>query len=357
MGSIVKTSVLLVVLAVFLPSIISLQSTIYAAEPDAKGAALEIEKEFLNQLLAIQAPQEDEVSAGAEEVIVAEEIVFETAELGPGKIGSKAEGQKEKTFETGRGQQAASTAENPTKPLWLKPTPQARLLSLYDDLMAHGKSSYRRGEYLQAKKDFEAALTLNFNNGEAQKWDLKADRALRKSVLQQKKQEYLDDTELAELDKETRERKWMLELESAYKPAEKTKDVKVRLFGEPEAAAEEEVLAGLREKTVPAISLTEADIRDVIHQLMKMTQVTIILDERALTKATSDKPLKITFTTVNPMPLLDILEISLKTTGLDYKVEDNYIWISDIETLSKEKMVTTTYKLQYGTRRIRKVDL
>ncbi|MCK4816445.1 hypothetical protein KA005_11815, partial [bacterium] len=77
----------------------------------------------------------------------------------------------------------------------------------------------------------------------------------------------------------------------------------------------------------------------------------------ALAEAAGKEPLRLTFTTVNPMPLLEVLDIALRAAELNYRVEPNYIWISTPEKLEKENLVTRTYRLKYGVRRIRKVEL
>jgi len=106
---------------------------------------------------------------------------------------------------------------------------------------------------------------------------------------------------------------------------------------------------------VPAISVTDADIQDLIRQLMEMTGVTIVLDEKALAELTKEQPLKITLSTATPIPLLDVLNIAFKTTQLGYKVESNYVWISNKKNITE--LVTRTYKLKYGERKTHEVKL
>jgi len=113
----------------------------------------------------------------------------------------------------------------------------------------------------------------------------------------------------------------------------------------------------IRNIYVPSISLRDADVRDLIRQLMEMTGVTIVLDEAALARATEEAPIKLTFSTVNPLPLSDLLDIALRTTNLDYKVEKNYIWISSRDQVMQEDLETKTYRLKYGVRKFRKVEL
>ncbi|MFH1857266.1 MAG: hypothetical protein ABH836_08625 [Candidatus Omnitrophota bacterium] len=169
---------------------------------------------------------------------------------------------------------------------------------------------------------------------------------------------------IAQLRKEVQEQQLMLDVDKAYLPsskvkrAEATQEETVDEKKEREdAEARAKVIEEMKKISVPALSLNDADIRDVIRQLMNMTGVTIVLDEVALNKVAGEGAVKVTFTTVTPIPLLALLELSLKTTGLNYRVEPTYIWISDRETLAKEELVTKTYKLKYGVRKMREVSL
>ncbi|MCK5306637.1 MAG: hypothetical protein KAJ66_05825 [Candidatus Omnitrophica bacterium] len=172
------------------------------------------------------------------------------------------------------------------------------------------------------------------------------------------------DKELVMLRKKAHEQKLMMDVERSYLPPERREEIEEDDEITPEEIAErkkEEAEERLRVKMnkniVPALSLSDADIRDVIRELVKLTGVNIILNEGALKEASGGETLSISFTTVTPMALLDLLDIALKTTNLAYKVEPSYIWISDKTSIAEEKMVTRTYKLKYGVRSIRDVGL
>jgi hypothetical protein len=212
-------------------------------------------------------------------------------------------------------------------------------------------------------EDFQNALILDYENKDILAW-LKKSR--RRVTLEKTETETLDtdkDINLATKEKELQEKQSMLEVEKSYQPPAKPerKPVEIEEIVSPEEEREEkakqELLARLQAKMVPAVSLTEADIRDVIRQLMDITGVTIVIDEGALAKAAGGGVLKITFNTVNELPLLEVLNIALKATELGYRVEPNYIWISTPDKLAKEDLVTRTYRLKYGVRRVRKVEL
>lgn len=230
-------------------------------------------------------------------------------------------------------------------------------------LIRSGKIKYNQKDFKGAIDDFQDALVLDYSNEEILEWIKRARRQQELEESKKNKDDLTMDTKVAAKGKEVQEKSAMLEVEKAYLPPEKPerKPVEIEEIISPEEKKEErareELLKSLQAKMVPAISLTEADIRDVIRQLMEITGVTIVIDEGALAQAAGKEPLKLTFSTVNPLPLMEVLDIALRATNLNYRVEPNYIWISTPEKLEKENLITRTYRLRYGVRRIRKVEL
>lgn len=230
-------------------------------------------------------------------------------------------------------------------------------------LMRSGRLKYSMKDYDGAIEDFQDALVLDYSNKDILEWLKRARRRQSMDEIGGEEEDLIKDTEVATKKKGAREKAAMLEVESAYlpptKPERKQLEAKDLIVPEEDKKekARRDLLEKLQEKMVPAISLTEADIRDVIRQLMEITGVTIVIDEGALARAVEEEPLRITVNTVNPVPLLEVLDIALRPTGLDYGVEPNYIWISTPEKLKQEELVTRTYRLRYGVRKIRKVEL
>jgi hypothetical protein len=245
-----------------------------------------------------------------------------------------------------------------------------------------GVKLYNRGELIKAASEFSLVPEISSKYKESQDYLVKIEEELKTTVpqeeivtvkppqkstkeeIEERLKELKEQQAIAQLRKQAQEQAMMLEVEKAYYPPPKVKrkeEVEVETPEEKkereEAQARAKVIEQMKNITVPALSLTDADIRDVIRQLMNMTGVTIVLDEAALAKVAGEGTVRVTFTTVNPMPLLDLLELSLKATALSYRVEPTYIWISDKETLAKEELVTKTYRLKYGVRKIREVSL
>lgn len=230
-------------------------------------------------------------------------------------------------------------------------------------LFKSGQEKYSAADYEGAIEDFQNALILDYENKDILEW-LKKSR--RRQTIEKIETDDFDaekDTDVAMKEKTLQEKRAMLDVERSYLPPEKPerKPVEIEEIVSPEEEKEErarqELLNKLRQKIIPAVSLTDADIRDVIRQLMEITNVTIVIDEGALAKVGGGSPLKITFSTVNEMPLLEVLNIALRATELGYRIEPNYIWISTPEKLAKENLVTKTYRLKYGVRRVRRIEL
>ena len=280
-----------------------------------------------------------------------------------------------------------------------------------DILYARARASYRKGDYEDAIEQFKTLTAKEPGNEEFVAWLDLAQRGLLKREAEQARTDTGADTKVVALQKDAQERSMLLDVEKAYLPPRRREmveeAVEEELAGEEETERKrKELINRLNKIIVPAISFTDADIRVVIRELMTMTGVTMVLDEMALSRmvtgvvpaaeeeeeefeSTEDlgeggeagvavprewavprervvaappsgrttPPLRVTFMTVSPIPLLDLLTVALRATGLDYKVEPSYIWISDPQTLKKEELVTRTYKLKYGVRKIHKVEL
>ena len=275
-----------------------------------------------------------------------------------------------------------------------------------DILYARARASYREGNYREAIEQFKALTAKEPGNEEFVAWLDLAQRGLLTREAEQDRRDLGADKKVVAVQKDAREKSMLLDVERAYLPPHRIE--RAEEAAEEELAEEEEaerkrreLISKLEKIIVPAINFTDADIRVVIRELMKMTGVTMVLDEMALSKVVmgvapaaeeeeeeieapeelgegweagvaqprervaaapaamvkAAATLRVTFMTVSPIPLLDLLTVALRATGLDYKVEPSYIWISDPQTLKVEALVTRTYKLKYGVRRIRKVGL
>lgn len=241
-------------------------------------------------------------------------------------------------------------------------------------LVKRGKANYNKKQYASAIADFETALASNPNDAEAQEWLAKAEAAFakggeadrlknKKAAAIENEKETIKERGVAKAEKDAAEQAALLEVDEGWLPPEKLsrEEMQVEEIISPEELAEKEAKKKLAEKmasvVVPALSVTDADVQDLIRQLMELTGVTIVVDEAKVAELTKEKPIKISLVTANPMPLLDILNIAFRTTSLGYKVEANYVLVSTKEEINKEDLVTRTYRLKYGVRQTRKVEL
>jgi tetratricopeptide (TPR) repeat protein len=234
-------------------------------------------------------------------------------------------------------------------------------------MIKRGKANYANKQYAAAIADFETALASNPDDTEARAWLAKARRAedlyaREKSTIAERRDIVKDRAVLKE-EKDTSEQGALRDVDRSWlppaPPAKEELQVE-EVISESERAEQEAkkvLVEKMRSVMVPAISVTDADIQDLIRQLMEMTGVTIVVDERELASLTKDSPIKISLSTATPMPLLDVLEIAFKTTQLSYKVEPNYVYVSSKRIIGIEDLVTRTYKLKYPERKTREVKL
>ena len=227
-------------------------------------------------------------------------------------------------------------------------------------MVKRGKANYVSKEYSAAIADFESALAANPNDQEAQAWLAKAQQAdglsTREKVTKEERKYVIKDRHVTNEEKDTSEQKALLDVDRGWLPPEKTnkEEMVIEEVIPEQERLDTEARKKLQEKMasviVPAISVTDADVQDLIRQLTEMTGVTIVIDEKSLAALTKEQPMKITISTVSPMPLLDVLDIAFKTTQLAYKVETNYVYVTSRANREKEDLVTRTYKLKYGQR-------
>jgi tetratricopeptide (TPR) repeat protein len=247
-------------------------------------------------------------------------------------------------------------------------------LTVSGSLVKRGKANYNKKQYAAAIADFETALASNPSDAEAQEWLAKSQAAYaktrrteqmksEKTTAREDERQTIRERSVAKAEKDAAEQAMLLEVDKGWLPPEKLprEEMQVEEIVSPEELAEKEAKKKLEEKmasvVVPALSVTDADVQDLIRQLMELTGVTIVVDEVKIAELTKDKPIKISLITANPMPLLDILNIAFRTTSLGYKVEANYVLVSTKDEISKEELVTRTYRLKYGVRQTRKVEL
>jgi tetratricopeptide (TPR) repeat protein len=163
-------------------------------------------------------------------------------------------------------------------------------------MVKRGKANYARKEYSAAVSDFESALAANPNDPEAQAWLIKARRdeglVSRGTATREERKYVVKDRRVTNEEKDTSEQKALLDVDRGWLPPEKTgrEELQVEEVIPESERIEAEARKKLEEKMasviVPAISVTDADVQDLIRQLTEMTGVTIVIDEKELAALT-----------------------------------------------------------------------
>lgn len=195
-------------------------------------------------------------------------------------------------------------------------------------LIEEGKALYSAGDYEGALKKYEEAKLLEPNN-------------LRIVELKKEVKEAQMNIDLikATADRELTERERLIEIQEQW--STKPTDTEETPESPKKKFSLEEIEKKARMK-LSACDFDNANVRDVINYLADLSGINIVLDETVLSS-----PMNVTVHLKN-FTVLDALEVVLRTKGLGYRLEENLIWISNIENLSKENLETRIYHLSHG---------
>jgi hypothetical protein len=91
---------------------------------------------------------------------------------------------------------------------------------------------------------------------------------------------------------------------------------------------------------IPSIDFTDARLKDVVEYLALSNDINIVIDEEVVADVSG-----VTIHLKN-IPLIEALDIILRTKGLRYRFEDNIIWITTAEKLAQEDLVIKVYDVQ-----------
>ncbi|MBI4430153.1 MAG: tetratricopeptide repeat protein [Candidatus Omnitrophica bacterium] len=93
-------------------------------------------------------------------------------------------------------------------------------------------------------------------------------------------------------------------------------------------------------QVVPSIDFTDAKLKDVVEFLAVANDINIIVDEAAVP---ADERVTVHLKNI---PLVEALDIILRTKGLKYRPEENIIWITSAERLLEEDLEVRVYDVQ-----------
>lgn len=91
-----------------------------------------------------------------------------------------------------------------------------------------------------------------------------------------------------------------------------------------------------------SIDFNNAQLSKILEYLSKISDINIIMDEEALSRSP-----QVTILLKN-VSLIQALESVLRTKGLSYRFEKDFIWVSSKENISNEALTTRIYHLSQG---------
>ncbi|MCK4423159.1 MAG: hypothetical protein KAV18_03730, partial [Candidatus Omnitrophica bacterium] len=109
-----------------------------------------------------------------------------------------------------------------------------------------------------------------------------------------------------------------------------------------------------------AVDFDNKHIRDVLKHLTALSNINIILEDALFPK--SEEGLEVSgaispYVTIHlkDIPMIEALDLMLRTKDLKYRVEENLIWITTVETLEKENFKTRVFNLSSGAGAIKDI--
>ncbi|MFH1459949.1 MAG: secretin and TonB N-terminal domain-containing protein [Candidatus Omnitrophota bacterium] len=205
------------------------------------------------------------------------------------------------------------------------------LAGLGDDtsaLIDAGYQAWTNLDFNQAITNFQKALTLEPNNREISELIYEAMQA--KIDFQQKQ---------AQIQKKILQEQRMLETDKAWLISEPDLVTKSK-YEKKEFGTKK--IKNLADAKKVSVDFSDAKLKDVFEYLSKTSGINIIMDENAVNSAgTISIHLK-------EITLSQALESMLRTKGLGYRFENDFIWISSSKNIKNEDLITRIYHLSQG---------
>ena len=242
---------------------------------------------------------------------------------------------------------------------------------------------YRQAKKLLKKEKFAEAITMLNKVLEIEPDHKGARKLLYQARLKQLERGEQDVQKLAELEKKER----LLEVEKDTMPLVEERIAEEEKGVEPEgkvhvASEEEKAIEMLKEKAQSPVTLDfkDTDLREVIRYLVELTGVNIVIDEaifdqetqgiigtepeqeekpegttqpglgdfakQAIGEAPKPASPKVTIF-IKDIPLIRGLDIILRSKGLKYKVEKDFLWVSTPANLKREDLEIRIYNLKH----------
>jgi len=240
------------------------------------------------------------------------------------------------------------------------------------DVFLQGELFFKAGYYDKAYQKFEEVLEANPENMLARRYQ---ERIIeKKQKMAEKTREHAFNQKILEVEDAWRTETTLIDKEGKDEDKE---DKKIELKSKQQILLEKKA-----NQIIPEINFTNANLRDVVNYLSKISGVNIILDESIFMGESSsssketvsdllgedldeeeseevavDEGLdevktsalfdKVTIS-LNNIPLLEALKYILAARGLKYRIDEFVIFISTPEKLEQVEMETRYYKLATG---------
>jgi len=190
-----------------------------------------------------------------------------------------------------------------------------------------GYEAWANLEFERARGYFHRALSLEPNNPDISNLVYEIERA---------KLEY--ERNQAEIEKDILEQKRVLEMDKAW--LTEAPETTVATAKSRKSALNKLKMQAARKKV--SVDFSDAEISKIINYLSKVSKINIIMDEAAVKAAGSIS------ITLKKVTLSQALESILRTKGLGYRFEDDFIWVSSKENIANELLITRIYHLSQG---------
>lgn len=238
-----------------------------------------------------------------------------------------------------------------------------------DELIRKGKECYEKKEYEEAIRNWEKVIGIlepaDPNYRRMLEWmhaaKVSEEREKQKDAYSKKKE--LDERSFLDVTKE-----WSLVRRVQERKEEKKEESRKKISA---AKLELEKKAG----QLVSLDFEKAHLRKVLKYLSKVSEINIVLDENVFSAdegmekfqpaapavpepeiSEEEEKAKPALTDISPrvtirlkdIPLIEALDVILRTKGLNYRMEENIIYITTEENLAAGKLVSKSYRPSGG---------
>ncbi len=242
---------------------------------------------------------------------------------------------------------ASDGQDAPTSGDWYKKTDEAEKDQAHEEEEVaklgpevHAKFLLGRAKLAIAARDYQKAIDLLEKARQ-----LDPDEMLTDKLYEEAREKQIeDDIARSSIDSAVYNRRKIMEVEKKWfpprpEPVEPFDSSKYIVKGS-EKSPDRLELERKAKQIVPSIDFTDAKLKDVVEFLAVSNDINIIVDEASVP---TDERVTVHLKNI---PLVEALDIILRTKGLKYRLEENIIWITSAERLLEEDLEVRVYDVQ-----------